>query len=131
MTEIKVTCQKLASRISEKLELSADEQYQLFSAASQGIDRDSGGRGLDQIKVSYVLGILIAVYICFSDPKRAVQHLRRPNSDFPFDGRSPLDLMMTGTEGLRLTRKYFDEKAQPLGKDDPVYKWALNSILSD
>jgi hypothetical protein len=78
-----------------------------------------------------VLGILIAVYICFSDPKRAVQHLRRPNSDFPFDGRSPLDLMMTGTEGLRLTRKYFDEKAQPLGKDDPVYKWALNSILSD
>jgi hypothetical protein len=131
MTEIKFTCQKLASRISEKLELSADEQDLLFSAASQEIDRGSDGAGVDQIKLSYVLGILIAVYICFSDPKRAIQHLRRPNSDVPFDGRSPLDLMMTGSEGLRLTRKYFDEKAQPLGKEDPVYQWALNTIVSD
>ncbi|WP_166260616.1 antitoxin Xre/MbcA/ParS toxin-binding domain-containing protein [Marinobacter salicampi] len=127
----------LVQHIVEKLELNERERIALFHLASNtdrnSVERTANAEGsleVDEIKLSYVLGILIAVWILMSDPARAKRHLRLPNASPPFSGRSAMDLMLSGKEGLRLTRQYYDAQAQPLGRDDPAYQWAIQSILS-
>ena len=122
-------------RIVEKLELDDFEQDALFypttDTGRNSFERTiDGSPVVDETKLSYVLGILIAVWILMSDPARAKRHIRLPNTAPPFNGCSAMDLMLTGREGLRLTRQYYDAQAQPLGPDDPAYQWAIQSIMS-
>jgi len=59
-------------------------------------------------RLSYILGIYKALHILFSDAT-ALQWLRNPNSDPLFNGRSPLEYLVTGQlVALADVRRYLD-----------------------
>lgn len=59
-------------------------------------------------RLSYLLGIYKALHILFSE-RSALQWLRNPNKDPLFNGRSPLDYMLSGhLVALADVRRYLD-----------------------
>jgi len=59
-------------------------------------------------RLSYILGIYKALHILFSEGT-ALQWLRNPNSDPLFNGRSPLEYLMTGQlVAMADVRRYLD-----------------------
>lgn len=60
-------------------------------------------------RISYILGIYKALHILFQDSDRADSWVRRPNTDFPFNGRSALDYLLQGSlVRLAEVREYLD-----------------------
>ena len=59
-------------------------------------------------RISYLLGIYKAMHILFSD-STALEWLHNPNLDALFQGRSPLDYLLTGSlVALADVRRYLD-----------------------
>jgi hypothetical protein len=60
-------------------------------------------------RISYVLGIYKALQILLPDPEIADGWIRRPNTAPLFNGRTALDLMLSGrVADLFLVRQYLD-----------------------
>ncbi|MXW47997.1 MAG: DUF2384 domain-containing protein, partial [Gammaproteobacteria bacterium] len=60
-------------------------------------------------RISYILGIYKYLQILLPDQKLADEWVKRPNSAPLFDGRSALDLMMSGrVADLFIVRQYLD-----------------------
>lgn len=106
----------LMERTATLLNLSEAEKNILFYDTEHMPERayfsNDNGPILNETKFSYVLGIFKSINILYSDITRAQRRLRLPSTEVPFNGKSPLDLMLSGTDGLRLTRRYFDCLAQ-------------------
>lgn len=64
----------------------------------------------DQLeRISLLLGILKALRLVFAEDAAAFRWLRAPNTDTPFDGAAPLDLMCAGGMiDLYRVRRYLD-----------------------
>lgn len=61
------------------------------------------------MRISAVLGIHKALGILFHDPKDGVAWLRRPHTALPFSGRTPLDVLSSGTQdALMSVRRFLD-----------------------
>jgi len=58
------------------------------------------------MRASYILGIFGDLEILLPDPEIADAWIRRRNDAPLFGGRSALDLMLEGEEGLRAVRRY-------------------------
>lgn len=60
-------------------------------------------------RISYVLGIYKALQILLPDPAAADAWVKRPNAALLFNGRSALDLMLSGrVADLFLVRQFLD-----------------------
>ena len=64
-------------------------------------------------RISYLMGIARALDTLYPSDDRAAERIRKPTTDEPFCGLSPMAFMLADPqEGLKLTRRYFDWKAQ-------------------
>lgn len=86
------------------LGLTATSTYQNWKADTDGrLTPDALER------ISYVFGIYRALQILFPDVAIADGWVKRPNSGFPFNGRSPLEHMRQGkVQNLLEVRDYLD-----------------------
>lgn len=102
-------------RIAQLWNLSNDEQMILLGISARStyykwkkntdvvLSRDTLER------ISYILGIYKSLQILLPDQKLADEWVKRPNSAPLFDGRSALDLMMSGrVADLFIVRQYLD-----------------------
>ena len=102
-------------RIAQLWNLSNDEQMILLGISARStyykwkkntdvvLSRDTLER------ISYIVGIYRSLQILLPDKKLADEWLKRPNSAPLFDGRSALDLMMSGrVADLFVVRQYLD-----------------------
>ncbi len=102
-------------RIAQLWNLSNDEQMILLGISARStyykwkkntdvvLSRDTLER------ISYILGIYKSLQILLPDKKLADEWIKRPNSAPLFDGRSALDLMMSGrVADLFIVRQYLD-----------------------
>ena len=102
-------------RIAQLWNLSNDEQMILLGISARStyykwkkntdvvLSRDTLER------ISYILGIYKSLQILLPDKKLADEWVKRPNSAPLFDGRSALDLMMSGrVADLFIVRQYLD-----------------------
>ena len=96
--------------VSKGLGLSISE---LFSICGSQTKIENDRPEFETHKCSLLLGIAKALDILYTDPQRGAQRLRRPSSDEPFNGDSPMDLMQRSEKDLQLVRRYFDYRAQP------------------
>lgn len=63
-------------------------------------------------RISYLFGIYKALNTIFREPDRADAWIRKPNQAPLFEGKSALDLMMSGDiKHLRWVRQYLDAEA--------------------
>jgi uncharacterized protein (DUF2384 family) len=61
------------------------------------------------VRISAVLGIWSALQILYGDEKRGIAWLRGPHQATVFGGKSPLELMTSGTQdALLVTRRFLD-----------------------
>lgn len=99
-------------------ECSELEQQQLLDLEPSSFRRLLSGDHAEMtaetlLRISYLMGIGRALHTLYPTEERAAQRIRLATTDEPFAGQSPLALMLTGSlEGLALTRKYFDGRAQ-------------------
>lgn len=102
-------------RIAQLWNLSNDEQMILLGISARStyykwkkntdvvLSRDTLER------ISYILGIYKSLQILLPDKKLADEWVKQPNSAPLFDGRSALDLMMSGrVADLFIVRQYLD-----------------------
>lgn len=102
-------------RIAQLWSLSNDEQMILLGISARStyykwkkntdvvLSRDTLER------ISYILGIYKSLQILLPDKKLADEWVKQPNSAPLFDGRSALDLMMSGrVADLFIVRQYLD-----------------------
>ncbi len=102
-------------RIAQLWNLSNDEQMILLGISARStyykwkkntdvvLSRDTLER------ISYIVGIYKSLQILLPDEKLADDWVKRPNSAPLFDGRSALDLMMSGrVADLFIVRQYLD-----------------------
>jgi hypothetical protein len=101
---------RLMLPVSKGLGLSISE---LFSICGSQTKIENDRPEFETHKCSLLLGIAKALDILYTDPQRGAQRLRRPSSDEPFNGDSPMDLMQRSEKDLQLVRRYFDYRAQP------------------
>lgn len=60
-------------------------------------------------RLSYIFGIYKALQVLLPSPEAADQWIKRPNSAFPFQGKSALERMLTGrVADLYIVRQYLD-----------------------
>lgn len=94
------------------------EQKQLLGLSQAEFDEltaDKPGEMSGQVlqRISYLMGIARALDTLYPSDDRAAERIHKPTMDEPLCGLSPLALMLADPqEGLRLTRRYFDWKAQ-------------------
>lgn len=94
------------------------EQKQLLGLDPAGFDQLMRGdpdpmSGQLLQRMSYVMGIARALDTLYPTEDRAAERIRKPSSEAPFLGLSPLAFVLADPEnGLALTRRYFDWKAQ-------------------
>ena len=100
--------------IAEEWELDNDQQRLLLGSPGRTTffewkKNKQGHLSRDALdRLSYILGIYKALHILFSD-RTALQWLRNPNSDSQFNGRSPLEYLVTGQlVALADVRRYLD-----------------------
>jgi hypothetical protein len=104
------TLHRLMLPVAKELRLSSLE---LFSICGYQTEIENDRPVLKTRKCSLLLGISKALNILYTDPQRGAQRLRRPSSDEPFNGDSPMDLMQRSEKDLQQVRRYFDYRAQP------------------
>lgn len=94
------------------------EQKQLLGLDQVGFDRlmgDEPAQMSGQLlqRISCIMGIARALDALYPTNDRAAARIRKPTSDDPFQGLSPLAFVLADPEqGLTRTRRYFDWKAQ-------------------
>ena len=106
-------------RIAQLWNLSNDEQMILLGISARStyykwkkntdvvLSRDTLER------ISYIVGIYRSLQILLPDKKLADEWVKRPNSAPLFDGRSALDLMMSGrVADLFVVRQYLDAQRE-------------------
>ena len=100
--------------IAEEWELDNDQQRLLLGSPGRTTffewkKNKQGHLSRDALdRLSYILGIYKALHILFSD-RTALQWLRNPNIDPQFNGRSPLEYLVTGQlVALADVRRYLD-----------------------
>jgi hypothetical protein len=96
--------------VAKELCLNSSELFSICGSQT-GIEND--WPAFETRKCSLLLGIAKALNILYTDPHRGAERLRRPSSDEPFNGDSPMDLMQRSEKDLQLVRQYFDYRAQP------------------
>lgn len=78
-----------------------------FAAQSSGIRGLRWPETLERL--SYLIGIYVALHTIFSDPRQADDWIRRPNNGRLFNGDSALALMRSGQlADLAAVRKHLD-----------------------
>ncbi len=88
-----------------------------ISRPTLGVWKSGGTKtalNIDQLtRISLLLGIHEGLERFFRrQPAESAAWLRRPRTDEPFDGRTPLDVMLHGgIPGLEATRRYIDSAA--------------------
>ena len=93
------------------------EQKQLLGLSQAEFDEltaDKSAEMSGQVleRISYLMGIARALDTLYPSDDRAAERIRKPTTDEPFCGLSPLAFMLADPqEGPRLTRRYFDWKA--------------------
>jgi hypothetical protein len=77
--------------------------HRYVAKGAPGLTRDTLER------VSLVLGIVKGLRLIFAEDTAGLRWLRAPNTDAPFDGRSPADFMLQGSVAhLHTVRRYLD-----------------------
>lgn len=107
---------RLFFNTAELLGLTVDQRRAILGDISEATyhnwRREPGKVSLtrDQLeRVSLLLGVLKGVRLVFADDPTAFRWLRAANTDRPFDGRSPLDVMTEGgIVDLFQVRRYVD-----------------------
>lgn len=102
-------------RIAERWGLSATEQMTLLGLGSRSTYFKWKKDGTDNLtrdtleRISYVFGIYKALGILLPDERAADGWVRRPNTAPPFNGKSALDRMLSGSVvDLHVVRQYLD-----------------------
>lgn len=102
-------------RVAHLWELGVHEQMTLLGLASRSTYFKWKRDGTDFLprdtleRISYILGIYKALQILLPDESAADAWVRRPNSAFPFGGKSALDRMLSGNVAdLYIVRQYLD-----------------------
>ena len=94
------------------------EQKQLLGLSHAEFDELSADKSAEMSgqvleRISYLMGIARALDTLYPSDDRAAERIRKPTTEEPFCGLSPLAFMLADPqEGLKLTRRYFDWKAQ-------------------
>lgn len=89
------------------------EQKQLLGLGQAAFDEltaDKSDEMSNQVlqRISYLMGIARALDKLYPTNDRAAERIRKPTTDEPFYGLSPLAFMLADPqEGPRLTRRYF------------------------
>ncbi|PFG10139.1 uncharacterized protein DUF2384 [Marinobacter sp. LV10MA510-1] len=104
------TLHRLMLPVAKELCFSSSE---LFSICGSQTEIENNRPAFETRKCSLLLGIAKALNILYTDPQHSAERLRRPSSDEPFNGDSPMDLMQRSEKDLQLVRRYFDYRAQP------------------
>jgi hypothetical protein len=106
---------RLFLNLAERWGLSVDQRCQVLGDISRATYHNwrKGHVGVltrDQIeRISLALGIQKALRLIFADNEVGPRWLKAPNTDEPFGGRSPLELMSAGgIRGLYEVRRYLD-----------------------
>lgn len=107
---------RLFFNTAELLGLTVDQRRAILGDISEATyhnwRREPGKVSLtrDQLeRVSLLLGVLKGLRLVFADDPTAFRWLRAANTDRPFDGRSPLDVMTEGgIVDLFQVRRYVD-----------------------
>ena len=101
---------RLMLPVAKELCLNSSE---LFSICGSQTEKENDRPAFETRRCSLLLGIAKALNILYTDPERSAERLRRPSSDEPFNGESPMDLMQRSEKDLQRVRRYFDYRAQP------------------
>jgi len=92
--------------IADKWDLTEEERLQVLGIAK---DQDPTQETLEQ--VSHVLVIYRQVHTVFGHSERADRWMRAVNTEPPFDGRSPIELVTGGK--ILAVRRYLDAQVAP------------------
>ena len=101
-------------QIAKAWNLKGSEQAVLLDASTSTLDNWKKDQGVtlrrDTLdRLSYILGIYKALQILLPEPRAADEWIKRPNDSPLFEGRPPLDRMLSGgMMDLHFVRQYLD-----------------------
>lgn len=101
------TCDLWDLKVEERMAILGGVSRQTYHNWKSG---KVGALSRDQLeRISLVLGVLKGLRLVFAEEAQGVRWLKAANTDAPFRGRSPLDLMAEGgMSGLYDARRYLD-----------------------
>ena len=103
-------------RIAKDWKLNVGEQAVLLDASTTTLNSWKKNQAVtlrrDTLdRLSYILGIYKALQILLPEPRAADEWIKRPNDSSLFNGRAPLDRMLSGgMMDLHFVRRYLDEQ---------------------